>query len=218
MSCDVCIPWRPTPERAPIFDVVRAWWTRHGFRVILGDSGHATFNRAASRNVAVALAHTDEVIVADADTLPDIDAMHRAVELSREAMVYPFDRYLSMSLSQMYMPDPSRGSPQWIKRNAPGGIFAIRRSDYRRLGGQDVGFTEWGFEDDAFALVARDLHKVIRLRADVYAFEHGATRDWSERNPGHARLEAYRAAARRGELESLLLTLQPDLRQEVPLP
>ena len=206
MSCDVCIPWRATPDRAPIFDTVWEWWTSHGFRVITGDSGHPVFNRAASRNAAVAQATTDEVIVADADTLPDLDAVHRAVVLSADAMVYPFDRYHSVSPAALVGGRVEACIPAWTKHDAPGGIFAISRFAYWRLGGQDPGFTQWGFEDDAFALVARELHKVIRLRADVYAFDHAEARDWTTHNPGYSRLASYRAAAHLGRLDDLIDT------------
>lgn len=201
MSCDVCIPWRgTTPERERIFRRVRAWWESNGFRVVTGDSGHACFNRAASRNVAVESASTEEVVVADADTIPaDVDNIHRAVVLAQRAMVYPFDEYVCGT-------DDGSGSfrAEWVKRDAPGGMFAINREAYRSLGGQDARFTAWGFEDDAFLLVARELHKVVRLRGAVYAYSHAEERDWSERNPGHARLDMYRRLAEVGQLREIV--------------
>lgn len=209
MSCDVCIPWRATPEREPIFHAVRTWWERNGFNVITADSGHAPFNRAASRNAAVALATTDEVIIADADTVPDLAAMHRAVELAREAVVYPFDRCASLAAEHARPYDLLHGvlpqlSASWYSHDSTGGVFAIHRATYWRLGGQDPGFTGWGFEDDAFYLVARELHQVIRLRADAYAFDHTEHRDWSVNNPGYGRLATYRRIAAEGRLEEFL--------------
>ena len=200
MSCDVCIPWRATPERAPIFERVRAWWEGHGFHVITADSGHAVFNRAASRNLAVARATTAEVLVADADTIADIDTVHRAVGLARVAPVYPFHRYAYLPPAALHALDPAQWEPEYYVPESPGGCFAINRAHWSQLGGQDPGFTGWGFEDDAFYLVARELLQVIRLRGTVYAFAHPAPRDWSEANAGHARFERYRRAARAGDL------------------
>lgn len=203
MSCDVCIPWRATPERAPIFKRVRAWWEGHGFNVITADSGHTVFNRAASRNLAVDGATTDEVLVADADTIADIGAVHRAVELARVAPVYPFHRYAYLPPAALHAPDPTRWEPEYYVPESPGGCFAINRAHWAQLGGQDPGFTEWGFEDDAFYLVARELQGVVRLRGTVYAFAHSAPRDWSDANPGFARFERYRQAASAGDLAAL---------------
>lgn len=201
MSCDVCIPWRgTTPERVLIFETVRTWWESNGFRVVTGDSGHARFNRAASRNAAVELATTNEVIVADADTVPaDIETVHRAVVLAQHAMVFPFRDYICVEAG-----DLSHSRVKWVKNDSPGGMFAINRAAYRALGGQDERFTGWGFEDDAFLLVARELHGVIQLRGCVYAYDHAEDRDWSDRNPGHALLQEYRAAAASGRLREYL--------------
>lgn len=176
------MPWRETPSRLPAYKRVRRFWESHGFDVIAGDSDPTLpFNVSQARNNAVRQAVTDVVILADADTLPDIDAVHAAVEMP-EAIVWPFIDYLRISSAWIDADDLSAVPVLHRHPKSVGGVIVCDRAEYWRLGGFDEAFQGWGYEDNAFALVARMFSTVGRVPAVVYSFEHEARRVQPPRN------------------------------------
>jgi hypothetical protein len=197
----VCIPWRATPERLAAYWVVVDWWRAKDFRVILGDSDPALpFNVSAARNAAVSKATTRAVIVADADTIPDLGSLQVVLSRMEEGrVVYPFNRYRYVDR----LPDPLdlanlEHSKEWV--NSVGGLLVTTPSTYWSVGGFDERFERWGYEDNAFYLAASTLATVARTAGTVYAFGHDADRDISPTNPGKSRIELYRYANRRPDL------------------
>jgi hypothetical protein len=193
---DVAMPWRPQPDRIAAFDYVTDQWHAHGFNVITGDSDHEGFNLSAARNVAVGRCSSDIVIVADADTVPDFNALDTAILACQRhgGVWWPFTEY-------RYLADTVK--PGDRLENAPiadeypnsvGGLFVIRRADYWRLGGFDERFDRWGWEDRAWELVVTQLSSFHRIPGTVYAFNHYAERNM--RGPGRLLVEEYRRAAR----------------------
>lgn len=136
----VGFPWRPTPDRAPAFAMVSAWYDAElGCPQITADSGHDPFNRAASRNLVVADAiemGVDVLVISDADTIPSPAGLHAAIDAAANGgMHYPFDRYLYVGTD-----NPLGGNT--------GGIHVCRPEVWQEIGGQDERFTGWGGEDD----------------------------------------------------------------------
>ena len=81
------VPWRPAPSRVAAFEFVLDWYARHlpEFAVRTIDTDDDVFVLAACRNRAVATADPDEVVVVgDADTLPEPDALREAVSAARD--------------------------------------------------------------------------------------------------------------------------------------
>lgn len=202
----VCIPWRPQPQRLAAFEYVTNWWESNGFRVVTGDSDRPTFNLSAARNEAVREAQADIVIVADADTVPELGAIKAALrQLQRYMVIYPFNSYRYLEDVEP-TPDLVLGSQPGAKewRNSVGGLFVTMTETYWSVGGHDEGFERWGYEDNAFHMAAETLGRVVRLAGTVYAFGHEAERDMSKKNPGRARVELYRYAR-----------LKPDVMREL---
>src|ERR1700733_15392965 len=82
MDATVCIPWRSQPDRVAAHHRVCTFWQHHGLPVVMADSDwRQPFQLSEARNSAVRRASTEVIIVADADTIPDIAGVLEAVEL-----------------------------------------------------------------------------------------------------------------------------------------
>ncbi|MGW4718864.1 galactosyltransferase-related protein [Nocardia sp. NPDC004260] len=192
-TIDVCIPWRPQPDRLAAFQRVEAWWRATGFNIVTGDSGHEPFNLAATRNLVVGKATSDVVVVADADTIPDLAALRDALA-NPDGVVYPFTRYRYLPAGHEADADLMAIKPDKEFTSSVGGLLVCRRETWDLLGGQDEGFRQWGYEDNAFLLAAQTLSTVRRVQGTVFAFGHTADRDMTAQNPGRSRIELYKFA------------------------
>ena len=194
----VCIPWRATDDRLAAFDRVTKFWGHHGFRVITADSDHqgASFNLSCARNRAVGWADTKYIIVADADTIPDIGNVFFALD-EFAGVTWPFTHYRHIPADYAYSADLMMSAPvDRTYSNSVGGIFICERELYWELGGCDEMFTGWGFEDNAFHIAAQTLSRVRRLDGTVFSFNHNGThRDMSGGNPNRTRLQLYKLCA-----------------------
>jgi glycosyltransferase involved in cell wall biosynthesis len=205
MGIDVCVPWRPTPDRIAAFERVITWWTDRSFNVVLGDSSAERFNLSAARNSAVGQATSDVVVVADADTIPDELALDTAIlACERHGGVWwPFTEYRYLAPDAGVDGADLAAAPVAERYpNSVGGLLVIRREEYWRLNGFDERFTSWGGEDRAFELAASRLSTIHRIPGIVFAFNHTADRNM--RGPWRRHLEMYRDAARRGTIAQLI--------------
>lgn len=193
-SVTVAIPWRSQPQRVAAFTYVVEWWQSRGFKVVLGDSPHGRFNVSAARNRAVEKASTEIVIVADADTVPHMPAIQRAIDYMPPNLVtYPFTRYVYTETDPVDF-DPLTAEQGKVWNGSVGGLLVTTKTAYWSICGMDERFDRWGWEDNAFHMAAETLIKVARVAGTVHAFGHEAERDMSEKNPGRARIELYRFA------------------------
>lgn len=162
------IPWRPgLPERTPLHDYVVRRLKRDfpGVPVVDFDSRHTRFNRAASRNRAVAaLANFPVVMLCDADTFPEVAPTRAAVrEALNDGKVHrPFTRFhpLSREATQKLLMrgvHNKKDRDHGCRGTAPGGVIITSPDVWWRAGGMDERFTGWGYEDTAFQLAAREL-------------------------------------------------------------
>lgn len=165
MTVAVVIPWRPgTPERKAHHEYVRGH-----LRQLLPDaihldvdSGHTPFSRAGSRNEGVRQAQAagaDFVVLCDADTLPEPEPLHAAIEAATDGVLHlPYTWY--RGLSQHGTIDYLAGTPaadcpvdlehQW----ATGGVLVIQPASWWAMGGMDERMIGWGFEDAAARICA----------------------------------------------------------------
>lgn len=200
----VCIPYRATNDRKLAFARVHAFWTYHGFPVVTGDSDHEQFNLAAARNAAVRKAKTSHVIVADADTIPDIEQVYLA--LGTPGITWPFAEYRHIPGECVSRNDLMTAPIDRTYRRSVGGLFVCSSDDYWDVGGQDERFSRgWGYEDNAFYLAAATLSSTHRPgHGIVFSFNHSQDRDMSAANPHKVRYELYR-----------MCQGQPDLMREL---
>lgn len=113
------------------------------FPIVIADSLHAPYNRAASRNLAVRLAEAkgwDVVAVHDADMTVPPEAIQKAADLALETggFIYPYTDYRGLD---------EHGNKRRHTTDSPGGIFVCTPDTWWSVGGMDEGFTEWGWED-----------------------------------------------------------------------
>lgn len=171
----VVVPYRSDGgHRDRIWDWVAGWWAIHfpDWPVIAADSGDEPFNRGASRNLAARRASSPILIIADADTIPNQEAVAAGVELvaeHRAPWVIPYDgdprtnqgRYYNLSETatrarlkfppDLYAPvgEPWDTDDFEHKLVSWAGCLIVRTGDYWAAGGYPE-FEEWGYEDDCF--------------------------------------------------------------------
>lgn len=201
----VCIPWRPTDDRLEAYGQVRYFYDVEmpGVPIITADAGmgRGTFNRAASRNMAVAQAETELIVVADADTFVEPAALHAAIESAREddLMNLPYHQGLYLDQNEGYDPWGAPPLAHPSRYFVPvGGVLVMRKRAWWRAGGQDWRFSGWGGEDDAFYCAASAmLGPVIRHEGLLVAAWHEEERDlFTERWTPNGELAArYREAS-----------------------
>lgn len=188
MDFSVAIPWRSDNGiRAEIFEWTMARYKAlfSGVNICLGDSLEEPFNRAASRNIAVAKSHTDLIVLADADTPPMLEMMSALHAInSSTPWAYPYDLYYSLTkqpTSDLLSTDPKgpilsvplRSDFEFVMRSWAGAI-CMRRDAYNLLGGHDERFTGWGYEDTAFSHAAVTvLGEAARIHGRAYHLWHG---------------------------------------------
>lgn len=163
MNVEVAIPWRNDGghREKSLQGVIESY--SKNYPISLVDSGHEPFNRAASRNRAIALSTADVVILTDADILVEKEPLTEAIEIasSTDAVAKPYDRIRCLS------PDGTDsywgGSPllschaEQDYTSLTGGVFIVRPRVWRDIGGMDPRIATWGFEDRVFLTVLRML-------------------------------------------------------------
>lgn len=165
MTVAVVIPWRPgTSERNAHHEYVRAH-----LRQLLPDaihldvdSGHTPFSRAGSRNEGVRLAQiagADVVVICDADTLPESEPLHAAIETATDGRLhlpYTWYRGLSQRGTIDYLAGTAAaGCPVDLEHEwATGGVLVIQPASWWAMGGMDERMIGWGFEDAAARICA----------------------------------------------------------------
>lgn len=196
MTTAVCMPWRPQPDRLAAHARVLDFWWHFGFEVIEADSDpRGPFNIAVARNNAVRQAQgADVVILADADTIPDIASVLEAVQ-DPQGVTYPFSTYLHIPGEWVSRSDLFAAKPDQRYNASVGGVVVCEAETYWELGGMDERFYPvWGYEDNAFALAAHTLVGTRRLPGTIFSFNHSANRDLSQDNPNRARFALYQFA------------------------
>lgn len=191
----LCIPWRPEPAREAAFARVMDWWeTNFGLTAIFADSDPGLpWHLSEARNRAVSQA-SGVVIIADADTVPEYQAIETALEMAGGCVIYPFGEYVTLPADTVHVEDLESISPVSVNDSSVGGVIVTDTDTYWCLGGMDERFErQWGFEDSAFARAAITLSRVERLPGMVFSFDHPVVggRVHGEANPNFWRHELY---------------------------
>lgn len=199
MKVQVCVPWRPGDAgRADAWSVVSAFWQDAGLPPVTADSDpDLPFNRGQARNRA-AQGEWDVAIFADACILPQLANVRVAIiGAAKGQLVHAHTRVVR--LSERGTRDLLRGAPPQrlhIARTTgprtPGGVFAIGRALYEKVGGWDEGFEGWGGEDSAFVMRAGRFGRRSNVGGDCWHLWH----EHSDRNLHSAAFRRNRSRVR----------------------
>jgi len=168
MKLGIVIPWRETPSRLGPFNYVVDWY-KDNFpkaEIFYGNREGELWSPSASRNDGVRLAEAagcDILIVGDADSLAESQALHEAVEAAYgDGYVHnPFNVYKHLDFESTlfyYLNYPDEKLNGSLHYDAVGGIFVCTPKTWWELGGMDEKFLQWGPEDRAFDVA----HQVIK--------------------------------------------------------
>lgn len=162
MRVSVVIPWRENGqyERERNVRLTVAHYAPVKWSVVLADSHHNPFNRAASRNIGVEVnMDADVVVVCDADFLPPLDAVLAACEgaLADARLHQPFTEALYLTEAETASYLAGEGLPDRSGADLTGGCFVMTPEAWFEAGGMDPRFEGWGGEDDAFRIAAETL-------------------------------------------------------------
>lgn len=205
-SFTVVIPWRPAPSRVSAYEFVTDWYARNVPEATVRpiDTDDDVFVLAACRNRAVASVPADEVVViGDADTFPEVDALRAAVAAARTSgkVHLPYTEYHWLGREGT---EQVRGGMRPedcvydLVVGACSGVYVTTPRTWAAHGGQDERFRGWGFEDAAWYIAHETLLGAPPVRHDgnVYALHHQAeVRAGARYDANAALMERYRAAA-----------------------
>jgi hypothetical protein len=180
----VGIPWRRQPHRVYAHDL-----TVDTYQVLLPnahivdvDTDHEPFCLAACRNKAVRMAEAggyDLVVLADADTLPEPEPLHRAIQdaLTSRFVHLPYNEYRSLrrdGTDQFLAGRPLEQCNAFVVDGACSGIYVTTPATWWSHGGQDEHFLGWGGEDAAWYSAHTTLLGAppVRWQGRVYALHH----------------------------------------------
>ena len=89
------------------------------------------------------------VVVCDADTIPEKKPLLEAVDACMDGVLHlPYNRVRLLN---------EDGSIRAEVTHSVGGVWVMSVEAWQSVGGQDEGFTGWGYEDDSFYLITNTL-------------------------------------------------------------
>lgn len=176
MKLGIIIPWREKPSRLEPFNYVVNWYKERfpDAEFIFVDAPGEFWQPSASRNMGVRRAqeaHCDLLIVGDADSIPEINALNEALEQAPiDGMIhnpYRVYKHLTFDSTQNYYRgmrvEDCQGS---LHHDAVGGIWVCTPEAWWELGGMDEKFLQWGPEDRAFDVVHQMVKGVTFIKHD----------------------------------------------------
>ncbi|MDH6180208.1 hypothetical protein M2152_000390 [Microbacteriaceae bacterium SG_E_30_P1] len=218
MPLTVLIPWRPKPSRVAAFDAVVAWYRENlgDVNIRAVDTDDEVFNLARCRNVGVASVVDPDsvVIINDADTIPEkdalLDAIAQAATSGRVHLPYTQYHWLGASgTAQLLAGTPAQQCDHEVVLGACSGVYVTTPTTWWSHGGQDERFRGWGFEDAAWNLAHETLLGELPRRhyGHVFALHHVAElREGPNYDANAALMELYREAASSPESMLQLVT------------
>lgn len=181
--------------------------------MVFGVDMSPTFNRSAARNDAFARSSGDVLLIADADTVFNVDQIDAGLALidAGAPWVLPYRSdggYVNLTQQATlavlasdpgaYVAEPSDPGDWELRLTSWAGLLLVPLAAYACVGGYDERFASWGGEDNAFALALDQLagpHE--RVDAALLHLWH-ARNEGDFANPGwpanEVLLNEYRAA------------------------
>ena len=179
------IPWKETPSRVRPLQALLDWYKTNlpDIEIFFANASDSIWLPSASRNLGVRKAqeaHCDVIILNDADTLPELNALTEAIKAAQDDglihLPYTLCKYLDEEQSQYFYDGQSLDSllpSQWFN-DACGGVWVTTPETWWNIGGMDEKFKQWGAED--YALL--HAHRVIkqldmpRHEGTIYSLGH----------------------------------------------
>jgi len=154
-------------------------------RLVVADTDHQPFNRAAARNAGVREAGAGIVVVCDADSLPEREPVEAAIEAAADGLLHlPYTIFSGLTREQTLrvllqgLPLGDVGKPDLVTTNSVGGVLVIDHDAWWEAGGQDEGFHGWGGEDVAFRHACDTLlGQTVRHDGVLYGLWHPSEMD-----------------------------------------
>ncbi|HMD82604.1 MAG TPA: hypothetical protein VKE92_14915 [Anaerolineales bacterium] len=150
--------------------------------IIEVDSGHESFNRAATRNLAMEygqINNFDIVVVNDADSVASEWAMSEAINgaHSDNLIHFPFDTFYELipkATAQVGVQSIEILKQRaYGKGQSEGGIWVCKPEVWFKAGGQDERFAGWGCEDRAFLSATHTLvGKSVKHQGPLFCMYH----------------------------------------------
>lgn len=162
-------------------------WLRARYELLLpdaelcvADTDDESFSRSAARNAAVRLAGRELLLIADADTVFDVDQLARGVAAvgrrhvgicDRAHWVTPYRRYVQLLARDTHQlvrqpPDVDVPVPRRLQHDTntgTAGLLLVTADAWARVGGYDERFDGWGYEDTALTMTLETLvHGCVR--------------------------------------------------------
>lgn len=196
------IPYRGVETyRQEIFQVVKPILTNlyPWDGVLVEDSGHEFFNRAATRNLIVKNAQNmgaDVVVICDADSIPQDLNLSAAVvsAYNHNGMYIPFERVSVIPHLGVYRYGTDYKTANELLSYGPscGGCFVVRPSDWVFAGGMDERIKGWGYEDQIFIVALKTfLGGYTTLPGTLYNFAHPRGDDYFSSDDNAALRDSY---------------------------
>lgn len=176
------VPWRAGNEhREALYAFVRPFIDAIGWPVFEGDSD-GPWARGRAVNAAADIAGDwDVALIADADTVPDREAVRFAagLALARGAAIRPHDRLYALNPAQtrwLLRKGLKRLNLHARQRTLPGGgLLVVSRAAWDAVEGYDELYEGWGHEDS-------DFHTRLLARADWDRIPGEAVHLWHPRD------------------------------------
>jgi hypothetical protein len=192
----VCAPHRPVDdEREANWQRTRQQWQGLGWPVYTGNNEDTIFSRSKAINLAAAQApDSDVLLVTDTDIL--LWSPQQAVTAAEEAFAHT--AYV-VAFGVLYVLDwedtravraGAEPSPKMAIETLAliwGGLFAVSRKLFDRVGGFDERFTGWGAQDIGFMVACSTLGEKRRVQGDAYHLRHNPV--WADPANNPTRLE-----------------------------
>lgn len=191
MIISLVMPWRPTPDRIPVFNKLIKWYQDEipYIKINTVDAGGEIFNLSASRNKGIKQAideGADVVIVSDADAFPDKSVLLQACANAyiTKNITAAYTRYIAANREDfendiftphfiMLAPDVSTDIKEQTLYPCSG-VIVIPKEVWHEIGGFDENYVGWGPEDQDYHRTYLNRYKKIfdYIKGDLFVVEH----------------------------------------------
>ena len=205
MRVQVCVPRAPSgPERDRLHEWTARAWEKTGLKPVFasdGSEGEVTtdrFSHPRAINAAVGEGDpTDVLVIADADTFPDITSLEDRIYAANEGRWSCPAWYVNLSeqttvrileqaeyfrhavgIAELSADHVWQGGTSWA------GVVVVRRDQFDAVGGYDERFDGWAADDIAFAMSMETMHGPVTRMGTVYHLYHEVDESKTRGRPG----------------------------------